>query len=87
MAKDIEQELDAIFAPHKARMAQARNEVAGKTAAADDFAQAATVCLAQVITPALQQMAGALNDVHWPRVRWLPVPAGPARSPQPAHPL
>jgi hypothetical protein len=62
MAKDIEQELDAIFAPHKARMAQARNEVAGRTAAADDFAQAATVCLARVITPALQQMARALNE-------------------------
>ncbi|MFZ1098466.1 MAG: hypothetical protein WAN26_03560 [Steroidobacteraceae bacterium] len=62
MAKDIEQELDAIFAPHKARMAQARDEVAGKTAAADDFAQAATVCLARVITPALQQMARALNE-------------------------
>jgi hypothetical protein len=62
MAKDIEQELDAIFVPHKARMALARNEVAGKTAAADDFAQAATVCLARVITPALQQMARALNE-------------------------
>jgi len=61
MAKDIEQELDAIFAHHKARVEQARNEAAGKTAAEEDFSQAATVCLASVITPALQQMAQALN--------------------------
>jgi hypothetical protein len=33
MAKDIEQELDAIFAHHKARVEQARNEAAGKPAA------------------------------------------------------
>jgi hypothetical protein len=44
MAKDIEQQLDAIFAQHKARVAQARNEAAGKTAAEDNFSQAATVC-------------------------------------------
>lgn len=62
MAKDIEQELDAIFAHHKARVAQARNEAAGKTAAEENFSQAATVCLASVITPALQQMAQALNE-------------------------
>jgi hypothetical protein len=61
MAKDIEQELDAILAPHKARVAQARNEVADKTAAEENFNQAATVCLERVITPALQQMAQALN--------------------------
>jgi len=62
MAKDIEQELDAIFAHHKARVAQARNEAAGNTAAGENFSQAATVCLASVITPALQQMAQALNE-------------------------
>jgi len=62
MAKDIEQELDAIFAHHNARVVQARNEAAGKTTAAEDFSQAATVCVASVITPALQQMARALNE-------------------------
>jgi hypothetical protein len=62
MTKDIEHELDAIFAHHKARVAQARNETAGKTAAEEDFRQAAADCLAGVITPALQQMAQALND-------------------------
>jgi hypothetical protein len=62
MAKDIEQELDAIFAQHNARVAQARSEVAGKTAATDDFLQAAAVCMTGVITPALQQMARALNE-------------------------
>jgi len=62
MAKDIVQELDAIFAHHKARVAQARNEAAGKTADEENFSQAATVCLASVITPALQQMARALNE-------------------------
>ncbi len=62
MSKDIEQELDAIFAHHKARVAQARNETAGKTAAEENFAQAAASCLATVITPALQQMAQALNE-------------------------
>jgi hypothetical protein len=62
MAKDIEQELDAIFAHHKARVEQARNEAAGKPAAAEDFSQAATVCLASVIAPALRQMAQALHE-------------------------
>jgi hypothetical protein len=62
MAKDIEQELDAIFAHHKGRVAQARDEAAGKTAAEENFSKAATVCLASVITPALQQMAQALNE-------------------------
>jgi len=62
MAKDIEQELDAIFAHHKARVAQARNEAAGKTTAEENFAHAATACLASVIMPALQQMAQALNE-------------------------
>jgi hypothetical protein len=62
VGKDIEQELDAIFAHHKARIAQARNEAAGKTAAGENFGQAAVVCLADVITPALQQMARALNE-------------------------
>lgn len=62
MAKDIEQELDAIFAHHNARVARARNEAAGRTAAEDDFQQAAMVCLANVITPVLQHMAQALNQ-------------------------
>jgi hypothetical protein len=61
MSKDIEQELDAIFAHHNARVAQARSETAGKTAAGEDFALAAATCLSTVITPALQQMAQALN--------------------------
>jgi hypothetical protein len=58
----MEQELDAIFAHHNARVARARNEAAGKTAAEDDFQQAAMVCLANVITPVLQHMAQALNQ-------------------------
>jgi hypothetical protein len=62
MTKDIEQELDAIFAHHKALVAQARNETAGKTAAGENFAQAARDSLASVITPALQQMAQALQE-------------------------
>lgn len=61
MTKDIEQELDTIFAHHNARVAQARNETAGKGAAEEDFTLAAASCLATVITPALQQMAQALN--------------------------
>ena len=61
MTKDIEQELDAILAPHQARVAQVRNEAAGKTAAEEDFSQAAIACLSNVIVPALQQMARALN--------------------------
>jgi hypothetical protein len=62
MVKDIEQELDAIFAHHNARLAQARNDATGKSSAAENFDQAATVCLASVITPALEQMAQALNQ-------------------------
>jgi hypothetical protein len=62
MAKDIEQELDAILAPHKARVAQARNEAAGKTVGEENFSKDAADCLANVITPALQQMAQALNE-------------------------
>src|SRR5438105_2598903 len=62
MAKDIEQQLDAIFAHHKARVEQARNEAAGKTVTEEDFTQAATACLASVIAPALRQMAQALNE-------------------------
>jgi hypothetical protein len=62
MAKDIEQELDAIFAHHKARVAQARTESAGKSAAEESFGQASAACVANVITPALEQMARALND-------------------------
>lgn len=62
MGKDIEQELDAILAPHKARMAEARHEAAGKNAAAESFSQAAAACLDNVIAPALQQMARALNE-------------------------
>lgn len=61
MAKDIEEELDAIFSRHHARVAQSRNETAGKAAADEDFAQAATLCLTAVVTPALQQMSDALN--------------------------
>ena len=62
MARDIEQELDAILAPHKARVTQARNEAVEKTAAEENFSQAATACLSRVITPTLQQMAQALNE-------------------------
>ena len=62
MPKDIEQELDAIFAHHKARVAQSRSEAVGKTAAGESFGQAAAACLADVITPALEQMARALNE-------------------------
>lgn len=62
MSKDIEQELDTIFAHHKARVAQARDEAAGKSAAVENFGQAAAVCLASVIVPALEQMARALNE-------------------------
>lgn len=62
MTKDIEQELDTIFAHHNARVAQARHETAGKSAAGEDFTLAAATCLTTVITPALQQMARALND-------------------------
>ncbi len=61
MPKDIEQELDAIFAHHKTRVSQARDEAADKSVAAETFPQAAADCLAQVITPALQQMAQALH--------------------------
>ena len=62
MAKDIEQELDAILAHHKARVAQARDEAASKTAEQENFGPRAADCLATVITPALQQMARALNE-------------------------
>lgn len=62
MAKDIGQELDAILAHHTARVAQARNDATGKTAAEEIFNEAAAVCLASVIVPALQQMAEALNQ-------------------------
>ncbi len=62
MAKDIEQELDAIFSHHNARVAQARGESAGKAAAEGDFAQAAAVCLTDVVAPALEQMAQSLKE-------------------------
>ena len=62
MARDIEQELDTIFAHHKALVAQARTEAAGKSTAEEDFAQAAAACFGNVIVPALQQMARALNE-------------------------
>jgi hypothetical protein len=62
MAKDIGQELDAILAHHKTRVAEARTEAVGRTAAEENFSQAATACLASVITPALQRMAQALNE-------------------------
>ena len=62
MAKDIEGELDAIFAHHKARVALARNDSAGKIAADEEFTQAAGSCFAAVIIPALRQMAQALHE-------------------------
>lgn len=62
MGKDIEEELDTIFARHSARVARARNEAASKASAAEEFTQAAAVCVASVIAPALQQMARALNE-------------------------
>lgn len=61
MAKDIERELDAIFAHHKARVAQARSESAGKTAAEESFNIAADTCMSSVITPVFEHMARALN--------------------------
>lgn len=61
MTKDIEQELDAILAHHRARVAQARSETAGRTAAEESFGQAAAASLSDVIGPALEQMAQALN--------------------------
>jgi hypothetical protein len=61
MANDIEQELDAIFAHHNARLAQARSAATGKTAAEENFTEAAAVCMSSVIAPALQQMAQSLN--------------------------
>ena len=62
MVKDIGQELDAILSHHKARVAQARDEAAGKNAGEETFREGATDCLVSVITPALQQMAQALNE-------------------------
>ena len=62
MARDIEQELDANFARHKARVAQARNEAAGRSAAGENFGESAAACLAGTIAPALQRMAEALNE-------------------------
>src|SRR5450432_669204 len=62
MGKDIEEELDAILGHHNARVAQSRQEGAGKSATDENFSQEATVCLASVIVPALQQMAQALNE-------------------------
>jgi hypothetical protein len=62
MPKDMEQELDAIFSHHNARVAQARNELAGKGAAEENFSQAAAACLADVIAPAFEQMAQALRE-------------------------
>jgi hypothetical protein len=62
VVKDIEQELDAILAHHKAQAAQARKEAAGKGTGEDNFNKDAADCLDTVITPALQQMARALNE-------------------------
>jgi hypothetical protein len=62
VAKDIEQELDAIFAHHRTRVTHARDDASGKRAAEVNFNEASAVCLASVITPALQQMAQALNE-------------------------
>ena len=61
MPKDIDEELDAIFTRHNARVSQARTEAASKTAATEKFSEAASLCLDSVVTPALQQMAQALN--------------------------
>ncbi len=61
MTKDIDQELDAIFAHHKARVAQARSDTV-KTATHEDFSQAAATCLTTIIGPALDQMARALKE-------------------------
>jgi len=61
VSKDIEQELDVILARHQARVTQSRSETAEKSAAANDFAQAAAVCLASTIRPVLEEMAQALN--------------------------
>jgi len=62
MSKDIERELDEIFTHHKARVAQSRSESAGRAVAAEDFSHAAAACLAEVVLPALQQMAEALRQ-------------------------
>jgi hypothetical protein len=62
MARDIGQELDAILAHHTARVKQVRSEAAGRSAAVEDFSQAAAFCLTNVIAPALEQMARALNE-------------------------
>jgi hypothetical protein len=62
MSKDIEQELDAILAHHKTRVTEARGEAASKSASEENFLQAAKVCLTNVVLPALQQMAHALNQ-------------------------
>jgi hypothetical protein len=62
MPKDIGQELDSIFAHHNGRVGQARSEAVGKSAAEEEFSEAASVCLTNVIAPALQQMAQALNE-------------------------
>lgn len=62
MARDIEAELDAILAPHKARVVQVRSEAATRTADEETFSRAASDCLTRVITPALQQLAQALNE-------------------------
>jgi hypothetical protein len=61
MPKDIERELDAIFAHHNARVARARDEVAGRSTE-EQFAAAAGACLTGIVLPALQQMAQALHD-------------------------
>ena len=62
MAKDIEQELDAIFTHHQTRVTQARSEALERTATTEGFAQGAALCLSSVVTPALQQMAAALHS-------------------------
>lgn len=61
MARDIEQELDAIFAHHKARVAHARSESAGRSAAEESFHIAARACLNDVVTPVFEHMVQALN--------------------------
>ena len=49
-------------APGNARVAEARSATSGKSAAAEEFTQAAALCIAEVIIPALQQMAEALRQ-------------------------
>jgi hypothetical protein len=62
MAKDIEQELDAILGHHQAVATQARSEAGRRGAAEESFDLAASTCLATVVMPALKQLVQALNE-------------------------